>query len=193
VSLLIGANTRITEPQLRYLTILTKNYEIKNKEKQTIFKAMSRVFFISDLHLGHKNMAIKRGFKDEVEHDNHIISQWNKAVGKRDTVWILGDITMEKTSPYPLLNSLNGLKKVVLGNHDRPNHIPELLKYVNSVCGLITYKGFVLSHCPIHGSEIGRFRKNIHGHVHEKSLKDSRYINVSCEVVDYTPVLFDKI
>ena len=118
---------------------------------------MGKVFVISDLHLSHKNMAIKRGFKDETEHDNFIIEQWNK---------------------------------VVLGNHDQPQHVKELLKYVNSVCGMIKYKGFILSHCPVHESELERYYKNIHGHVHENSLADDRYINVSCEVVNYSPVPF---
>lgn len=154
---------------------------------------MGRVFIISDLHFGHRNMAIRRGFKDEVQHDSFIIEQWNKVVLKRDTVWVLGDITMEKSSPYHLLGKLNGFKKVVLGNHDQPQHIPELLKYVNSVCGMIKYKGFIFTHCPIHESELSRFCKNIHGHVHEKSLSDERYINVSCEVVNYTPVLLSDL
>jgi calcineurin-like phosphoesterase family protein len=149
---------------------------------------MGKIFIISDLHFSHKNMALKRGFKDEIEHDNFIIEQWNKVVSKKDTVWILGDITMEKSTPYTLLDKLNGYKKVVLGNHDQPQHVPELLKYVNSVCGMIKYKGFIFTHCPIHESEICRFSKNIHGHVHENSLADDRYINVSCEAVNYTPV-----
>lgn len=149
---------------------------------------MGKLFIISDLHLSHKSMAIKRGFNNEIEHDNFIIEKWNKVVSKRDTVWILGDITMERSAPYVLLNRLNGYKKVVLGNHDQPQHVPELLKYVNSVCGMIKYKDFIFTHCPIHESEIGRFYKNIHGHVHENSLQDNRYINVSCEAVDYTPV-----
>jgi len=151
---------------------------------------MGRVFIISDLHFSHKNMAIKRGFKDETEHDNFIIEQWNKVVLIKDTVWILGDITMGKSSPYSLLDKLNGIKKVVLGNHDQPQHVKELMKYVNSVCGMIKYKGYILSHCPVHESEIERFGKNIHGHVHENSLNDERYINVSCEVVNFTPILF---
>jgi calcineurin-like phosphoesterase family protein len=151
---------------------------------------MGNIFLISDLHFGHRNMAIKRGFKDEIEHDNFIIQKWNSVVDKKDTVWILGDITMEKATSYPLLDKLNGFKKVVLGNHDQPQHIPALLKYVNSVCGLIKYKGFILSHCPIHETEIERYYKNIHGHVHENSLNDDRYINVSCEAVNYTPIPF---
>ena len=154
---------------------------------------MGQVHVISDLHFSHKNMAIHRGFKDEVEHDNYIIEKWNSVVLKRDTVWILGDITMEKTSPYNLLDKLNGFKKVVLGNHDKPQHVQELLKHVNCVCGMITYKGFIMSHCPIHERELGRFGINLHGHVHEKSLDDSRYINVSCEVVDYTPLNLDEL
>jgi calcineurin-like phosphoesterase family protein len=28
---------------------------------------------------------------------------------------------------------------------------------------------------------------NIHGHVHENTLDDKRYINVSAEVIDYRP------
>ena len=151
---------------------------------------MGNIFLISDLHFGHRNMAIKRGFKDEIEHDNFIIQKWNSVVDKKDTVWILGDITMEKATSYPLLDKLNGFKKVVLGNHDQPQHIPDLLKYVNSVCGLIKYKGFILSHCPIHETELERYYKNIHGHVHENSLNDDRYINVSCEAVNYTPIPF---
>ena len=148
---------------------------------------MSQVRFISDLHFGHTSMAIKRGFKFVANHDNYIVNQWNKVVSKKDTVWILGDITMEKSTPYTLLDKLNGYKKVVLGNHDQPQHVKELLKYVNSVCGMIKYKGFILSHCPVHESELKRYYKNIHGHVHENSLDDDRYINVSCEVIDYTP------
>jgi calcineurin-like phosphoesterase family protein len=154
---------------------------------------MGEVFVISDLHLSHKNMAIHRGFKDEIEHDNYIIQQWNKVVGKGDTVWILGDITMEKTEPYRLLTKLKGFKKVVLGNHDKPQHARVLLDYVNSVSGMVKYKGFILTHCPIHKSELRRFERNIHGHVHENTLQDDKYINVCCEVVNYTPVKFKDI
>lgn len=52
--------------------------------------------FISDPHFGHKNMATHRGFHDELCMNEYIIDQWNKTVNKRDTTWILGDITMEK-------------------------------------------------------------------------------------------------
>ena len=156
---------------------------------------MGNVRFISDLHFGHENMALKRGFSCADEMNIYIVQQWNKVVNKKDVTYILGDVTMEKTRDYPVLDRLNGIKNVVLGNHDSKNHIPELLKYVNSVAGMINYKKkVILTHCPIHPCELDyRFHYNIHGHVHENSLDDKRYINVSCEVIDYTPKLLIEL
>jgi len=153
---------------------------------------MARIFIISDLHLSHKNEAIRRGFKTVEAHDNYIISSWNSVVNKKDIVWILGDITMEKSSPYYLLDKLNGTKKVVLGNHDKPQHVTELLKYVTQVGGVVMYKGLLLTHFPIHESELKRCHKNIHGHLHKRILENKKYANVSCEIVNYIPQLITK-
>lgn len=99
--------------------------------------------FISDLHFGHLNMAINRGFSSAEEHDNHVISQWNSIVkSPKDLTYILGDITMEKSKDYYKLDLLMGRKIVVLGNHDRHQDIREMLKYVENVAGIIDYKGF---------------------------------------------------
>lgn len=70
------------------------------------------VFFISDLHLGHENMAIKRGFSCADEMNQYIIDKWNAVIDKRDMVYILGDLTMEKKRDYPLLDILKGDKTV---------------------------------------------------------------------------------
>ncbi len=160
---------------------------------------MSVIRYISDLHFGHRNMAIKRGFKDEEEMNKHIVKQWNSVVNKKDVTYILGDITMEKATQYYWLNELNGIKKVILGNHDEPQHVPYLLQYVNNVCALkyLKHKEFgniILSHAPIHPCELEyRFNINIHGHVHENTLPDERYINVSAEVIDYKPKLLSEL
>jgi calcineurin-like phosphoesterase family protein len=158
---------------------------------------MSIVRFIADLHLGHINMALHRGFSSVEEHDEYVIAKYNSVVHKRDVTYILGDVTMEKSSPYPLLDRLNGVKHVVLGNHDRRQDVKKLLEHVESVAGMIQYKGVMLTHCPIHPMELDyRFNKNIHGHIHGKIVmkmldgweeSDDRYICVSCEQVDYTP------
>jgi calcineurin-like phosphoesterase family protein len=172
---------------------------------------MSRVRFIADLHLSHTSMALHRGFSTVEEHDEYIIAKWNSVVHKRDITYILGDITMEKSSPYHLLDRLNGQKYVVLGNHDKIGHVHELLKYVKSVAGIMKYKGVFLTHCPIHPMEMDyRVKYNIHGHIHEKivtktgyieveggynveQIPDERYVCVSCERVDYTPKTLEEL
>ena len=160
---------------------------------------MSIVRFIADLHLGHTNMALHRGFSSVEEHDEHIIAKWNSVVTKRDVTYILGDVTMEKSAPYPLLDRLNGVKHIVLGNHDRRQDAKRLLQYAESIAGMIQYKGVMLTHCPIHPMELDyRFNKNIHGHIHEKVVllngsPDPRYSCVSCEQVDYTPKTLQEL
>lgn len=158
--------------------------------------------FIADPHLSHKGVALKRGFSTVEEHDAYLISQWNSVVKKGDNVYILGDITMEKKEPYHLLDKLNGNKFIVGGNHERKQHTHELLKHVNSISGMISYKNMVLTHCPIHPDSLNkRYKRNIHGHIHEKTVKkhfkifgvklfsweDKRYVCVSCEHVDFKP------
>ena len=156
---------------------------------------MGNVRFISDTHFGHKNMATRRGFSSAEEMNDYIIKKWNSVVNKKDVTYLLGDVSMESKNFYYLLDSLNGVKNVILGNHCRRQDIPEMLKYVNSVAGMIDYKdNYILTHCPVHPSQLAfRYSYNIHGHVHENSLDDPRYINVSCEVVDYTPKLIAEL
>jgi calcineurin-like phosphoesterase family protein len=163
---------------------------------------MSTVRFIADLHLGHKFAAETRGFDSVEAHDEHVISQWNSVVSNRDTTYILGDVTMEKADSYALLDRLNGVKRVVLGNHDLPKHVPALLKHVQFVSGMEKYKGIFLTHCPIHPMELEhRVSRNIHGHIHEAYVTypvtlfgikifdrvHRRYHCVSCEHVDFIP------
>jgi calcineurin-like phosphoesterase family protein len=138
-------------------------------------------------------MAIRRGFTNEIEMNDLIISNWNKTVNKKDVTIILGDITMEKAN-YDILNCLNGIKHIVLGNHDEGQHTKVLQQYVNRIYGMLEYKGFILTHCPVHPSQLDfRYSFNIHGHVHSNSLDDPRYINVSAEVINYTPVLINDL
>jgi calcineurin-like phosphoesterase family protein len=107
---------------------------------------------------------------------------------------------MEKAN-YDILDRLNGRKHVVLGNHDRMAHVVKLMQHVDSVAGMVQYKGLFLTHCPVHPMEMDyRVKYNIHGHIHEKVVMkardnwgeiemvvDERYICVSCERVSYTP------
>jgi calcineurin-like phosphoesterase family protein len=149
-------------------------------------------------------MAKKRGFSCAEEMNELIVKNWNNTVSKRDAVYLLGDITMEKNN-YAIIDRLNGLINVVLGNHDERQHVKYLLQHVNSVAGMIDYKNmYILTHCPVHPSQLEfRYTYNIHGHVHENHVldlnhdpawkePDRRYINVCAEVIDYKPKLITE-
>jgi calcineurin-like phosphoesterase family protein len=152
------------------------------------------VFMIGCLHLGHENMAKRRGWGSSEEHDEHLIQEWNKVISKRDKVFILGDVTMESMKPYPKLLRLKGFKHVVLGNHDMAEHIPEMLKYVTKVCGVVKYQGCWLSHIPVHPMDFEfRIRLNIHAHVHHNTINDPRYFNVDAHKLGYAPIEFQNI
>lgn len=155
--------------------------------------------FISDPHFYHKSMARRRGFSDEHQMNEHIISKWNSVVRKKDTTYILGDITMEKNQ-YSILDRLNGYKKIVLGNHDMGNHVKHILPHVNSVAGMIKFRNrkygnIWLTHCPVYPQELEyRVKWNIHGHIHDSYIiKDKRYINVCMEVQDYIPKTIEQL
>lgn len=163
-------------------------------------------YLFSDPHFHHENMAKHRGFSSAEEMNELIVKNWNNTVSKRDCVYLLGDITMEKKQ-YEILSRLQGVINVVLGNHDERQHVREMLKYVNSVSGMIDYKDkVILTHCPIHPSQLEfRYSHNIHGHVHDKTIlkhhtlanylnePDPRYINVCAEMINYTPVEYLKL
>lgn len=170
------------------------------------------VKFIGCLHLGHEWMAIHRGFKNAEDYHKHLIEQWNSVVGKKDLVYILGDVTMEEKEFYPILDSLNGRKKVILGNHDLGKHIPDLLKHVETVEGMVHYKGFWLTHCPVHPQELTFVKGNIHAHIHEMKVpkieltvdywdakktftseSEDKYYNVDAENINYKPRTIEQI
>jgi calcineurin-like phosphoesterase family protein len=57
----------------------------------------------------------------------------------------------------------------------------------------IIYKGFyILSHEPVYLNEHMPY-VNLHGHIHSKKYDSKQYVNLSVEMINYTPVLFDDI
>ena len=153
---------------------------------------MSKVFFIADLHFGHKNLLMYRDcFKSIEEHDETIIVNWNKVVTKKKyIVWLLGDVCLRNNAydMKSILDRLNGTKRIITGNHCHLDYYPRELLWN----GLWKKYGYWISHAPIHPDEL-RGKRNIHGHSHKKSIADKRYINVCCEVINYTPVSLEQV
>lgn len=157
---------------------------------------MSNIFFIGDTHFGHKNI-IKfqdtRPFDNIEEHDWELVRRWNSVVGKRDVVYHLGDVVFGKGNMWKLAH-LQGIKKLVLGNHDQYD-LKEYMKYFTKVRGVMFYgrNDFVLTHIPVHPQQFSRWKKNIHGHLHHMRLEDERYVNVCCDFTNLTPVPLEEI
>lgn len=151
------------------------------------------VYFTSDLHLGHKFAAEKRGFPDVALHDMGVMQSFGHLT-KRDKLYILGDVAFTKDA-LQWLEALKCVVEICLGNHDQ-GKAAEYLKYANELRGCYQYKGWWISHIPIHPQELYRCKGNIHGHIHKDAatppLRDIRYCNVNW---DYHrgPVRFDVI
>ncbi len=153
------------------------------------------IFFISDMHLGHKRVLEfekeNRPFSNIEEHNEELIKRWNSVVKKNDTVWVLGDFAFGKEN-LALAGRLSGTKRLVLGNHDL-YPAKDYLQYFTRIFGAVKFENTILTHIPIHPSEFRKLHLNIHGHLHHKTIDDSRYFNVSVEQINLTPISFEEI
>lgn len=156
---------------------------------------MSQVYFISDLHFEHDCLIRNLRNMDPREHDQLIIDNWNNIITKKDTVYLLGDITFEKPEIIiKYLSKLKGQIRIIGGNHDTRECCNIITQLKIPILGCMAYKGYIVSHLPIHPSELQySWRGNIHGHTHGNCINDPRYYNVSCEMINYTPKLFTEI
>jgi calcineurin-like phosphoesterase family protein len=156
---------------------------------------LNRIFVTSDTHFGHKKIiefeAKARPYSSIKDHDEDLIKRWNSVVTPNDTVWHLGDVLFGRDG-FNVVRRLNGVKKLVMGNHDRyPTAL--YLEHFNLVCGSVEVRNFLLTHIPIHPSQFRRYRGNIHGHLHSRKMEDNRYINVSVEQTNLAPILLDTV
>lgn len=165
---------------------------------------MSKVLFISDLHLGHQNIlkfSPTRGGTDMKSHSEWLVDQWNSVVTNQDLVWVLGDVCFNPIH-MTYLNAMRGTKHLILGNHCK-FPLEKYSKYFNRIHGFLKYKESWLSHAPIHPDSL-RNLINIHGHLHGGNVmklnpetnereKDKRYFNVSVEQLNGVPISYEDI
>lgn len=166
---------------------------------------MANTFLVSDTHFGHQgivqfmgnNGTKLRPWTTTEEMDEAMVENWNKVVGPKDKVYHEGDAVINRKH-LRTLGRLNGDKILIRGNHDI-FRLEEYLPYFRDVRGSHKLGDFVLSHIPLHPDSVARWCKgNIHGHLHDGRVMlngeiDKRYICVSVEHINYTPVPFDEI
>lgn len=91
------------------------------------------IYFWSDTHFFHKNICkySNRPFSSVEEMNEILIQNCNKIVKPNDEIYHLGDFafaSLEKI--YDITKRLNGIKRLILGNHDQ-----EIWKNYNALIG----------------------------------------------------------
>lgn len=150
-------------------------------------------FVIGDLHFGHRKVAMAvRGFPTVEQHNHELIARWNSRVRSVDTVYVLGDVVFG-ASYLPLLDKLNGLKKLVMGNHDNEFASARWLDYFARIMGCAEVNGWLLSHMPVHPNQLGRWPLNVHGHMHTNTVGEPGYFCASAERIGLAPITLEEI
>lgn len=92
---------------------------------------MGKVFFVSDLHFGHKYVIPfdRRPFQDVQEMETELIRRWNARVSQDDHVFVVGDMFGGVTTAHAgeIVHALNGRIHLIRGNHDPKGEIFESL------------------------------------------------------------------
>lgn len=163
-----------------------------------------------------------RSFSSVEEMNEHMIQQHNKVVGDDDDVYFGGDVTFDSQTFHRVMPRLKGKKRLILGNHDHLR-MDEYYRYFENIKVSRLFNGkedrlkkffrpddkpFLLTHYPIHiASEKPNRVNNVHGHIHEKQITtevqidtdliittcDRRYLNISVENLNYTPISIEDI
>lgn len=156
-------------------------------------------FIVSDHHFKHENIIemTNRPFSSVYKMDQEMIDLWNSTVDQSDTVIYVGDLVFgDAESAEEYLSRLNGQILLIAGNHDdriNPDTFP-----VNVIESAVFQEGGIRYWCTHRPDEVPDDWNDwvIHGHVHNDypfiDYQNNR-INVSVEVVDYTPVPLTNI
>jgi calcineurin-like phosphoesterase family protein len=147
-----------------------------------------KTYITSDLHWGHKNILSfcpesRARFRGDVDYMNQaMIKEWNDLITPADTTYILGDVAfLPSLKAIEVMNSLNGTKILVAGNHDRKllndpvfrRCFSEIHDYLE-----ITYEGTkcILCHYPFaEWNGMHRGAVNFHGHLHGNTSGMEKY------------------
>lgn len=172
-----------------------------------------RTWVYSDPHFYHHNIckftnfdgSKVRPWDDAVIMTEEMIQWYNELVADTDRVYILGDVAFKNSDMHKSVGRLKGRKVLVPGNHD-PSKMRQYFNLFDDVRGYIVKKGFIMSHIPIHVQSLSRWSLNIHGHLHNNTVKvpavnprvltqkdDERYYCACVERTNFRPKLLDEI
>lgn len=174
--------------------------------------------YIADMHLFHENAILfdNRPFTSFADELEKMICLWNDVTEDTDEVKIVGDMFCSEpagTDYRKILNSLKGIKTLIIGNHDdrllqagvqdcfknicRSEYIPD---YV-TVDGVPTKVMVHISHFPYLVWNKGREKSyHVFGHMHNIINEDTlllankdRALNAGAMVTGFKPLTLDEL
>lgn len=145
------------------------------------------IFFTSDWHLGHEKSLEydKRPFRDMNHMHESLVTRFNSTVPVNGITYFLGDMGNRPDDMRKVITRLNGIKVLILGNHDKG-----MVTMYNCGFDVVVYSAsfyigdhlVTMSHCPLLGirredtSRMKNPSENWHGESRDKhrrsSLKD---------------------
>ena len=171
-----------------------------------------KTWFTADQHFFHKNMyredffasGGKRPWRTEAEGRKNIIDRHNSVVGKDHYVIHGGDFAFSSNLMVdklrPILEKLNGIHILVLGNHDEIKPF----KYIDVGFTIVTTSfimeldnrwKIVVNHDPSVRCVVPKETIFLCGHIHDlfKSIPEKLTVNIGVDVWNYYPIKFDSI
>lgn len=156
-----------------------------------------KVWITADLHLGHAKIIqyepARQVFSTIKEHDKCVEANWRSLVGSHDVIYVIGDVAWSRDA-LERFRSFPGIKKLVMGNHDR-HDMQAYLQCFKKVEAYHELDGWLLAHMPVHpGSIHPRYKGQIHGHTHGYgSPIGAIYVSACLELHDFKPVVYEKL
>ncbi len=143
-------------------------------------------FFTADTHFGHAKVIALSGrpFADVSAMNEAMISAWNQVVGTDDEIWHLGDFAYgEGRWLDELWWRLNGVKHLVIGNHDADNlgvlTLPWATPPTHLAEASVNGTKVVMCHYPLRSWQgVGKGAIHLFGHMHGRLSGNS----LSCDV-----------
>lgn len=158
---------------------------------------MPSTFLAADYHFSHKNIInFGRPFATLEEHDETLVQNHNKVVKPSDTVIIAGDVVFPQTG-FEYLKRLNGIKTLLMGNHER-HKLDRYLGIFKNIRTEKLFKDIIVTHLPLHPGQYTRFGTLVHGHTHMGKIMlgdrpDPRYLCISMEQTGYFPITLEEV
>ncbi len=178
------------------------------------------IFFAADYHFGHESpynkftkadgSFLRSEFKNAQEGDLAMVERHNSVVKPNDRVYVVGDVAFHKRNLH-YLNMMNGRKVLIKGNHDLET-LKVYSEYFDDIRGSHQFAGMLITHIPVHPQSLARWGVNVHGHLHAnkvmmevhhicaddppgyvEQVPDPRYICVSVEQINYTPISLEDV